>query len=615
MSNHIRNLRVVGVAAAFAAAILVAAGCASTGSAPAAVHGGTAVWAEQPGLEPNWIWPFTPFANYIPSNSQDFQWLMYRQLYTFGNNGNSISVNYPLSLAKPATYSDGGKTVTITMKGWKWSNGETVGARDVVFWLNMLKAEKINYAGYEPGAMPDNLVSDTATGPDQVTLRLDKPYSSTWITYNQLSDIIPMPMAWDVTSLGAKPGSGGCATDTAADHWAKCKAVYTFLTGQAKDTGTYATSPIWGVVDGPWKLSAFNTNGNVTFVPNAKYSGSPKPRISAFKEVPFTSDSAQYTALKTGQVNVGWIPSADLPQKGPTSAMPPSNPLGGSYRLVPFYNYMISFWVPNFNNPSAGWIFRQLYVRQALQEVMDQPGIIKAVYRGYGSPTSGAAPNEPAGNQWIPATQKENGNQGPYPFSVVRARALLTSHGWSEEGGVMTCQVPAKCGAHISKGQQLRFSIYYAGGLDGSDQVFQVYKSDASRAGIAVNPVAQSYNTVSGEGVPCNMGPQCNWQGVWYAGWAFNGPNWLPTGEPMFETGAEGNAGSYSNGTADKVIGLVETSNNVTAYHEYAAFMAGQLPVIWYPTSTTIDAVSSDLHNVTFNPFWTLLPEYWYFTK
>jgi peptide/nickel transport system substrate-binding protein len=97
--------------------------------------------------------------------------------------------------------------------------------------------------------------------------------------------------------------------------------------------------------------------------------------------------------------------------------------------------------------------------------------------------------------------------------------------------------------------------------------------------------------------------------------WAFNGPNWLPTGEPMFETGAAGNAGSYSDAAANKAIGLVETSDNVTAYHDYAAFMAGQLPVIWYPTITAIDAVSSDLHGVTFNPFWTLLPEYWYFTK
>ena len=37
-------------------------------------------------------------------------------------------MNYPLSLADAPVYSDGGKTVTITMKGWKWSNGETVDA-------------------------------------------------------------------------------------------------------------------------------------------------------------------------------------------------------------------------------------------------------------------------------------------------------------------------------------------------------------------------------------------------------------------------------------------------------------------------------------------------------
>ena len=63
-----------------------------------------------------------------------------------------------------------------------------------------------------------------------------------------------MPLAWDVTSLGAKPGSGGCTTDSKADNWAKCKAVYTFLTAQAKQSSTYATSPLWSVVNGPWKL-------------------------------------------------------------------------------------------------------------------------------------------------------------------------------------------------------------------------------------------------------------------------------------------------------------------------------------------------------------------------
>jgi hypothetical protein len=43
-----------------------------------------------------------------------------------------------LSLVSAPVY-DGSK-VTITMKGWKWSNGEQVTAQDVVFWIHMMQA-------------------------------------------------------------------------------------------------------------------------------------------------------------------------------------------------------------------------------------------------------------------------------------------------------------------------------------------------------------------------------------------------------------------------------------------------------------------------------------------
>jgi peptide/nickel transport system substrate-binding protein len=67
---------------------------------------------------------------------------MYRPLYMFGNNGSSLAVNYSLSLANAPVYSNGGKTVVINMKGWKWSNGETVDAADVMFWLNMSRRRR-----------------------------------------------------------------------------------------------------------------------------------------------------------------------------------------------------------------------------------------------------------------------------------------------------------------------------------------------------------------------------------------------------------------------------------------------------------------------------------------
>jgi len=614
--------RMAGVAALAVAAVL-AVGCSSSGAPPSSgggtrVTGGTATYAEEPGAQPNWIWPFTPITNYSVYNSQTFQWLLYRPLYVFGDNGSSIAANYSLSPANAPTYSNGGKTVVINMKGWKWSNGEAVNASNVVFWLNMMEAEKANYAGYAPGTMPDNLVSFKATGPNQVTLQLDKAYSSYWFTYNQLAEITPMPMAWDVTSLGAKGGSGGCTTDTAADKWAKCKAVFDFLTAQTKKTSTYASSPIWGVVNGPWKLSAFDTSGNVTFVPNTKYSGSPKPTLAALKEVPFTDLSATFTALKTSQVDVGHIQSADLPPKASGSAIPPTNPLGSDYTLKPWYQYAIDYYQPNFNNPTFGAVFKQLYVRQALQFVLDQAGIDKAIYRGYGVPTSGGVPATPP-NQWTPASQQANGGLGPYPFSISKATSLLTSHGWSKVNGVMTCQQPgtgaSQCGAGIAKGTALAFTLEWATGSAAIQQEVAVYKSDASKAGISIKLVGKSFNTIIGESTPCKPGPKCTWDALMYGGWAFNGPGFQPTGEPLFQTGAGSNSGSYSNPQMDSLINQTHTNSSLDVFHNYATFVAQQLPYIWMPGGYFIMGVNSKLHNVTFSPLYTFLPEYWYFTK
>jgi peptide/nickel transport system substrate-binding protein len=355
-----RKLRVAGVAA-LAAVALTAAGCSSSGKPPGTasggkpVTGGTATVALHAGITYNWIFPFYAITNSGVYNDQQFQWLMYRPLYMFGNNTNSsVAINYPLSPANAPVYSGGGKTVTIMMKGWRWSDGEAVDARSVIFFLNMAEAEKANWYAYVNGLLPDNIVSYKVTGPDTLILQLNKPYASLWYTYNQLAELNPMPLAWDVTKLGAKPGSGGCATDSAKDGWAKCKAVYTFLTAQSKQAGSYATSPLWSVVDGPWKLSSFSTDGNVTMVPNKAYSGPVKPKLSAIKFLPYTSDSAEYTALKTGQDDVGYIPTQDLPPKSAGSDLPAANPLGSGYYLEPFLSYGIQYMQPNFNNPQVG---------------------------------------------------------------------------------------------------------------------------------------------------------------------------------------------------------------------------------------------------------------------
>ncbi len=614
---------VAGATALFAVGIAACSGSSSsTGAAgqasstAAAVPGGAARVALPAGVTLNWIWPYVPEADANAYNAAGFERLLYRPLYMFGNNGTSVSVNYPLSTADAPTYSDGGKTVTIMMKGWKWSDGESVDASDVIFWLNMMKARPAGYYGYLSGLMPDNLASYAAVGADTVVLRLKAAVSSIWFTYDQLAEITPMPAAWDVTSVGAKAGSGGCATDTAADEWARCDAVFKFLTAQSEQSKTYATSPVWGVVDGPWKLSGFSTatSGPVTsFVPNTAYSGSPKPQLSKVTYFAYPDVTSEYSALRHGQLDFGYVPPQDLPPVSGSEIVPSTSPLGSGYTLSAAYSPGIQYFVLNFDNPTVGPAFRQLYVRQALQEVIDQNGMIASVDRGYGYPTSGAVPAQPA-NQWVPAVQSLNGGQGPYAFSITAATSLLTSHGWKLVGGVMTCETPTLCGPGVAAGSKLSLTLDYISGIDSFQREVAIVEFDARQAGIRINPVAQPLGTIVNESAPCSPGANCPWDMLFY-GWNFDGPWFEPTGEQLFATGASSNTGSYSDPTEDKLIALTHTSDSISVFQQYATYTAEQLPLVWMPTAYTVTATNSKLANVWSNPLAMLLPEYWFFTR
>ena len=205
------------VVAALGAILLAVAGGAvgsNTASSSAAakqtkVAGGTAYFAEGAQAVPNYIFPFMSLAYFSVTNISDLQQLMYRPLYWFGQ-GSSPGINPSLSLAALPTYSDGGRKITIHMKPYKWSNGETVTAQDTVFFMNMDKVEKQNWAGYAPGTMPDDVKSVIATNPTTLVFTLTGPANSNWFTYNELSQITPIPMAWDVSKAGEKAGSESC---------------------------------------------------------------------------------------------------------------------------------------------------------------------------------------------------------------------------------------------------------------------------------------------------------------------------------------------------------------------------------------------------------------------
>ena len=623
--GRVRRLLGVGLATAAMTMTLVTL----TPSTSSAATPTTITWAEPPQSPPNYIFPFMSLAFFTVYNSESFQWLMYRPLYWFGD-GATPNLNLSLSLAAQPTYNSAGNTVTVDLDNYKWSNGETVTAENVMFWMNMLHAEKANWAGYSSGALPDDVKSIVINNPEQLTFTLTAPVNNYWFTYNELSQITPMPNAWDITAKGGAPNSGGCAAAPYGTADAQCKAVYTFLSKQSgydpsnpkaatNSLSTYATNPIWQVVDGPWKLSKFDAEGNVTFVPNPTYSGPVKPSVKQFVELPYTSDSSEFNALVGGKLTVGYLPFQDITKatNNPLKSGP-NNPRLTNFNLEPLYGWAINFFPYNFNSNgdsgNAGPIFKQLYFRQAVQYLVDQPLYNQKIYKGYAVGTYGPVPSTPA-NAFVSQEVEDN----PYPYNPGKAVTLLKDHGWKVvPGGTSTCTSPGtaanECGTGIKKGAKLAFNLQYSTGVAGTTELMNAEQSSWEQAGINMSLSQASFNTVTGIAVPCTPGSKgCSWElENWGAGWIFS-PDYYPSGESIFQTNAGSNSGSYSDPTNDaNILATNTTQTPLTAYENY---LAEQLPVIYQPNvGNPMYEVQKNLQGFApASPLQGITPESWRF--
>jgi peptide/nickel transport system substrate-binding protein len=585
---------------------------APTGGTP--VKGGTATFALPPATVPNYIFPFTSSTYFSVVNAEDFQYLMYRPLYWFGN-GASPTLNASLSPADAPKYN--GNNVTITMKGWKWSNGETVTAQDVVFWIHMMQAVGAqDWGAYVPGGFPSNVSNVKAVSSTELTMTMDKAYNQTWFTDNELSQITPMPQAWDVTSAGAKAGSGGCTASAS-----NCAKVYSFLDSQSKALSSWASSPIWSVVDGPWKLTAFNADGNSTFVPNTGYSGPVKPKLAKFQEVPFTTESAEYNVLRAGaaggsqKVDVGYLPTTDAPTK-PANQAVGSNPVSG-YSLSPWYSWSINYFPLNFQSTTGNApVIKQLYFREALEYLMNQKAVIDGPLHGYGLYTVG-----PVGT--FPSTSylSDKGKQGdPFPYNPTQAKNLLTSHGWKvTPNGVTTCTDAAKCGPGVKQGQGLTFTLPYATGITWIESEMTQLQSNASLVGIKLNLEPKPFDQVTAIAAPnCKVAhTSCNWDmGNWGGGWTFV-PDYYPSGETLFMSGSGANSGGYTNSQNDSMINQTLTTNSLTPLYNWQDYLSTQLPVIWQPNGAyQLTEVANNLRGATpQSSTLNINPENWYFVN
>jgi peptide/nickel transport system substrate-binding protein len=572
--------------------------------------GGTATWALNPSSAPNYIFPFSSSTYFSTVNAQEFQYLMYRPLYWFGN-GASPTLNLSLSLANPPVYT--GKQVSITMKGWKWSNGETVTAQDLLFWIHMMQAvAPQDWGDYVPGLFPDNVSNVKAVSATTLTMTMQKAYNPTWFTDNELSQLTPMPLAWDKTAAGPSD----CVAKVS-----DCAKVYSYLDSQSKALSTWASSPLWSVVDGPWKLASFNADGNSTFVPNPDYSGPVKPTLAKFEELPFTTESAEYNVLQAGaagagqKIDVGYLPTTDAPTK-PAGATVGANPVNG-YTLAPLIQWAINYFPLNYQSTTGNApVIKQLYFRQALQYLMNQKAVIDGPLHGYASYTVGPVGTYPA----TPYLSSQGQLGDPFPYNEAKAKELLSSHGWNVvSNGVTTCQDPSLCGPGISKGHQLVFNLPYATGVNWIDSEMSQLQSNASLVGIKLNLEPKPFNQVTAIGAPnCVVAhTSCNWDMAnWGGGWSFV-PDYYPTGETLFLSGSGANSGGYTNAENDNLIGQTLTSSSQSVLDNWQNYLSTQVPVVWQPNGAyEMTEVANNLRGVLpQSTTGNINPENWYFAQ
>jgi peptide/nickel transport system substrate-binding protein len=347
--------------------------------------------------------------------------------------------------------------------------------------------------------------------------------------------------------------------------------------------------------------------------PNPGYGGPHAKQISTLQAVPFTSDTAEFNAVRAGSIDVGYLPLTDIKQV-------PAVQQGG-YNVFGYPGFSFAYVAYNFLDKTGSFnkIISQLYFRQAFAHLEDEQGYIRAFFGGAGGPAYGPIPSIPK-SPYVPS----NAVTDPYPFSVSAAVALLKSHGWAvHPGGTDTCAKPGsgagECGAGIPAGTKLSFNLIYTTAPAVVGEMVTDLASQAAKAGITITLKSSNFNyivTYYDNPVPSGKPYINKWAMEDFGGFT---DSTYPTTLSIFNGPGSLNEGTYSDSTADKLINASVNSSDPTAVKNEASYLTKSQPGLFQPNGDyvavwkkTISGNPASFSNQTQS---YLTPEYWYFTK
>lgn len=279
-----------------------------------------------------------------------------------------------------------------------------------------------------------------------------------------------------------------------------------------------------------------------------------------------------------------------------------------------YYNEDIEL---GYTNPTYGPLVRQLYIRQALQHLVNEQLYINTSLHGFGVADYGIAPVAPASIYTAPALRND-----PYPYSISAAESLLRAHGWvKNSSGVDVCERPgaasSECGAGIAKGRALSLLFMYSTESPSFLAQVEAFDAAAKQAGVGITLNGQTTTTMFSIAGVCPPGP-CKWGMAGYSGflWDFGQYVVYPNGDQQF---GKGNywAGGYYSPAAQRLITAAEVSPGLNDLYQAESYISKDVASLWWPLPDQyILLVKNTLQGwAPLDPYVDQLPSLWYYVK
>ncbi len=432
--------------------------------------------------------------------------------------GRDAKIDYSRSLASAITSPDNGTTYDVTLRPWHWSDGTLVTTADVAYTWKLINQLGASYAGYGAGGMPDIVKTFKVISPTQFEVVLKHSVNTNWYIYNGLSAFEPLPAA----------------------SW-----------------GKYTTDQIWqaqsspdfyNVVDGPLKIQQLNIGLDAVFVPNPAYDG-PKMHFDRLVFKFFHTDGASLQQVESGDLDMADAPLAfwEAIQHIPglhIVSLPPE--LG--FNEVSY----------NFRDDSVAFL-RDVRVRQAITDAIDQNEIVKLVYHGQGEPIYGPVPPNP------PTFLSPEMRAGHYPvgYDPAKSRALLAEAGFS----------PGTDGIMVRNGQRLSFTTLFPSGDATADQDVLFEQASLRKVGIEEKIQNIEFNQM----IALIENPKSHWQAA-TLGLNLGG---YPSGEDLFAPGAYENMGGYNDPKMNAFITESTDKPGLQGLYDYENYASEQQPIMF----------------------------------